>query len=69
MSEKYISIRAAAKIAGMQYETFRTWVNKGRGPKRYFILGRIGFKAEEVKAWKPIYSPNWGGNRYGATKS
>lgn len=68
MNTKYISTRQAALLKGMQYETFRWWVNRGRGPKRYVILGRIGFIKEEVLAWNPVYSGNWGGNRYGDKK-
>ena len=60
---KYISIKAAARLCGMEYERFRWWVINKRGPKYTKVLGRYGFIAEDVKAWKPQYSPNRGGDR------
>lgn len=64
---KYITIREAAKLAGMEYERFRWWVNQGRGPTPYKFLGRLAFIKTEVEKWKPKYLQR-GGDRYGNKK-
>jgi hypothetical protein len=49
-----ISMKNAAKLAGMEYDTFRAYVKSNRGPAAEMIDGRPFFEPRSVEAWKPV---------------